>query len=441
MKHYIPSTINLDDCVRQSNTDMVTNFDIHNLTLILHFITTGYNNSDYANGFTLLNSTILQSRIHNYREYLEYGLKTGLIETDNQYIIGKKSKGYRIAKQFQSIDLQRINCSKKNGRDNNSYKVGGLTYSHLTRYLKPNLDILYWEAKADIKNDYFLKLDNPHLREYDKNGRQKDPYLQYTAAYYNVEQIASGDLRFHVDTNVRRLHSNITNLPSRLRKYLRYDGQTLVSIDLKNAQPYLSIILLTINFWEEILNNPKKWKNIFYFLNKPYLYSSIMLVKSAVSQAGTDLYRFVAEVANGTFYESFANNLNTFLGYDITDYKALKSTIFTVLFTNNRYFGQDGAAPKRVFKSIYPSVYKIFSAIKKKDHTLLPRLLQLLESFLFLQVITKRIFKERPNLPIFTIHDSIATTEGNEDYVKLVMQDELKRATGYTPTLKIEYWK
>ena len=38
------------------------------------------------------------------------------------------------------------------------------------------------------------------------------------------------------------------------------------------------------------------------------------------------------------------------------------------------------------------------------------------------------------------IHDSIATTQGNEDFVKRVLEEELLKATGYLPKLSTEVW-
>jgi hypothetical protein len=55
-------------------------------------------------------------------------------------------------------------------------------------------------------------------------------------------------------------------------------------------------------------------------------------------------------------------------------------------------------------------------------------------------VATKRIAKEQPRLPIFTIHGSIATTQGNEDYVKKVLEEELYKSIGYLPKLSTELW-
>ncbi len=44
-------------------------------------------------------------------------------------------------------------------------------------------------------------------------------------------------------------------------------------------------------------------------------------------------------------------------------------------------------------------------------------------------------------VPIFTIHDSIVTTKGNEDFVKRIMEEELTRAIGVPPTLQVEEWR
>ena len=59
-----------------------------------------------------------------------------------------------------------------------------------------------------------------------------------------------------------------------------------------------------------------------------------------------------------------------------------------------------------------------------------------------LNVITKRIARERKNLPIFTIHDSIVTTdeEGNAAYIQKVMEEEFTKAIGFSPMFEIEHW-
>ena len=53
-----------------------------------------------------------------------------------------------------------------------------------------------------------------------------------------VEQIRSRDFRISVDP-YGRLHTNLTNLKREIRKHLRVDGQTLVNVDIGEAQPLL----------------------------------------------------------------------------------------------------------------------------------------------------------------------------------------------------------
>jgi hypothetical protein len=157
-------------------------------------------------------------------------------------------------------------------------------------------------------------------------------------------------------------------------------------------------------------------------------------------QSGSDLQRYKTLVEQGLFYEYLLEEIGKELGIGYSDRKKVKAAVFQVLFTDNRFLGQKEAKPKKVFKSLFPSVYELFALIKKSDKTNLPRLLQRLESYLMLLVITKRIARERPKLPVFTIHDSIVTTEGNADYVKQVMQHEMQMAIGIVPTLSVEYW-
>lgn len=53
---------------------------------------------------------------------------------------------------------------------------------------------------------------------------------------------------------------------------------------------------------------------------------------------------------------------------------------------------------------------------------------------------TPLLKEEYPNLPIYTIHDSIATTSGNERIVETIMIEELTKHIGIPPTLKFDLW-
>jgi hypothetical protein len=97
--------------------------------------------------------------------------------------------------------------------------------------------------------------------------------------------------------------------------------------------------------------------------------------------------------------------------------------------------------PKRLFKKIFPSVSKVLEDYKYGDNRFLAILLQQIESTLILKHIVPRIASERPDLPIFTIHDSVVTLAGDEGYVEQVMREEIMRLTGLKPKFGIERWE
>lgn len=95
----------------------------------------------------------------------------------------------------------------------------------------------------------------------------------------------------------------------------------------------------------------------------------------------------------------------------------------------------------QVFCQKFPSIARVFAYIKKDNHRNLAIILQRIESFLLLQLVCGRISKERPDVPLFTIHDNIVTTVGNETYVQSIMESELTKVMGAAPTFSIEYWQ
>ena len=65
-------------------------------------------------------------------------------------------------------------------------------------------------------------------------------------------------------------------------------------------------------------------------------------------------------------------------------------------------------------------------------------ILQRIESEIMIQNVCKRISLEHPALPIFTIHDSVLTTDGNQEYVAKIIKEEAFKITGLKVSLGIE---
>jgi hypothetical protein len=263
---------------------------------------------------------------------------------------------------------------------------------------------------------------------------------------------------------------------SSLRNFLSYQGSPLVSIDVKNSQPYLLCLLLQPSFWasekivrptaipikKKVSEKIKNKKVILHSLSSlcintttileynkhPYLnidslsldnsidYFMLVEIKSILEKSRFGEY--IEKATTGKLYESLQEGFEQVLGYAMTDRKELKTAVFQVLFTPNNFIGQEHAAPKRIFKQRYPEVYAVCNAIKKKDSKLLPKLLQQLESHIILNVVAKRLQKEYPKVPIFTVHDSIMTVPEHADLVAQIMEAELTRCVGFAPTLSRE---
>lgn len=160
------------------------------------------------------------------------------------------------------------------------------------------------------------------------------------------------------------------------------------------------------------------------------------MVKFDEEKVLSEIEHYKKLTSDGSLYEYLKDEFSVVLGSAFKNKRVVKSIIFTVFFTDNRY--QDEV--KQLFKKLFPVVTKMFSIIKRKDRTILPRLLQSIEAYLFLQVITKQVAKINPRIPLYTIHDSIVTTERYVPIVKKVMRDVLIRYVGVVPTFSEEPW-
>lgn len=450
---FIPENLDTELLITLNPPKSITKFSIDRLHYLLSlFNSIPANNKDLeiVDDWIPFYTPLLRRVVPNYKAYLEYLQVVEVIKCNNHYRDGK-SKCYKLLPKYQTF-LKAVVITnrtvkghlKKENRLLPSFKK---KYYYLVKWFNEGLQMEASVALEFIKQDYQRKQANPDLRDYDKQkNKYKKPLVQYNRAFLNIDEILNGRFRCQVDTNVSRFHSSLTNMRSTLRHCLTYEGKELVSIDIKNSQPYLSTLLLNPLFWNakegQVKLNIKNIRNnnINKVFNIEDYNSYIMYLKSNETHACIDIQQYLEAVTQGQFYELFMEELSDQLGDAFSDRGTVKTSLFQVLYSSNRFIGQKDAAPKRVFKDLYPTVYKLFKLIKKKDKSNLPCLLQMIESHLMINVISKRIAKERPDLPIFTIHDSIATIKGEEDYISQVVEKELFKAIGYMPKLKVEPW-
>jgi hypothetical protein len=95
---------------------------------------------------------------------------------------------------------------------------------------------------------------------------------------------------------------------------------------------------------------------------------------------------------------------------------------------------------KKLFKTTYPDIYDIFAQVNRKESNVLAILLQNIESEIIIENVCPYISKYLPDCPIYTIHDSIATTEKHIETVSDILKYICFQYAGAVPTLKIQPW-
>lgn len=435
-------------------------------------------------GYIELFSNDLQSNLaHNYKDYLEYFKKHGIIDQARQR--------YRKSNPKANIKgicfAYRLNFTYENDQDIRLIPILGEVYKRRRRPLikaklaeekiifqkYPNLTKWFELIELDvagckrwIESNPEYKLPMGGIRGYKEGEAQ--PQLKKIRLLYSIEKIYKREFRFKIDDKVGRFHSNLTILKREARNFLSWKGQQLVSVDIKNSQPLLSLMLFDKGWYSnrcDLLNLSQfpSIKNPIITRTNPIGTIDLIPPKSPFkflsynmseefSQDSyyQDINNYKEIVNSGAFYQRIHQEV--FKDKKPFNKEKIKEMIFLVFYSDNRFIHQDGswkdpktkkrpnAESKRLFEAAFPTVAEVFKAFKKNDNSNLPRLLQQIESTSILKNIVPRIASERPDLAIFTIHDSVVTTVGNEAYVEHIMREEIQRLTGLEPKFGIEYW-
>jgi hypothetical protein len=269
----------------------------------------------------------------------------------------------------------------------------------------------------------------------------------------NMERIVEGNYFSSVDDTGKRLHTNLTNLKKQLRNFLTYKGEQLVSIDIKNSQPYLSIALFNKEFWTPIkdgkvgaLKLEKIGKEIYREIRKEKRrYNEIItLLDSPKSQSGKGFQgsRYSYLVVSGQMYEFLQERwLNLFGDYKYQSRQEVKKVVLKALYHNPLHKGSKNYHDVRDFERLFPEVARLLDTIKLGEYQRPSHILQRVESYLVLDVICSKVASLNENVPLFTIHDSIVTTLSYKDKVRDVMKSVLSETMGVAPILAVELFE
>jgi hypothetical protein len=352
-------------------------------------------------------------------KYLNALIDLGIVERSGHYTPGQVAYKYSFTPDYDS-----------------RYTTSSLTNAKLIRRIETAFASFTREAAKSIRGRSeqvrFLKMlsIDPGFMNFINENYTADCDA-YNRVLASATRIINGDIFYSIDSTSGRFHSNVTNCPKGFRPYLQVNGKSLVNIDVKNCQPYLSTLILT---------DPLKASA--YAENPAF---AMVLQTLKVSQA-EDVKNYISLVINGTFYEYL---MTEFAGEGLhLDRSETKRQVLRILFARNRSpKDETNRKARSVFKLRFPTVHRIFSKVRGSERgdkfTSFKRfaiLLQRMESYLMLDVVLKRIYRELPDVIAITIHDSIMTgvMTNNVEAVKNILIEELTYFVGFRPNVSIE---
>lgn len=414
----------------------------------------------YLWGFIPMDSQRLKKKDSNYSKYFEYFVQIGILQ-DKGYSKGRTCKRYRY--NYENINLEGVECL--------DFSIFEMT----DKFLVKNL------LKETVSNE-----DCPHLSKWFDDGlfldfdRLNDDlqsefcYNKYSLGYTKLNQaIAKAHSYWYTALMFReqcyrisrnpdsdnRLHTNLTNMPSKFRPYLTYNGENIQSLDIKNSQPYFMVLVL------------ESWSNskIIEIMSRVFGSSNIGTIQQKLQQI-TSSKAFQEEftplkqaVLAGKFYE-FLMPLFTdihpdydgvfrksFYDSDIGKVKVyefetkrdlMKKLTLQILYTPLKKPSKEYLIFKQNFHLLCKCIEVFKTTSSKKDSfKLFPKLLQHVESDCVIDTITKQIAETNPDMPLWTIHDSFCTTQSWFPVLESMVHELfLSYSQGVSPSFNPDLW-
>lgn len=321
-------------------------------------------------------------------------IEAGVIECDNKYYKGKKCTWYRLAPAYRRMPLvAQIFVNQKLGKQANQscrVQVENPVHEHLWKWLN--------EVRFDAYSAFAT------LAKGQRNvGRQ----------WYALHMLSTGRLFFCTDHKTGRVFTNITNLLTKFRQYLSFNGSDLVNIDVRNSQPLI--------FSVQLLDFYKKEHNI-----KPHpIHMGVQF--NPLKHIPHDVRLFIRLCQKGLLYDYMIKK------WDVRQKKQqFKRSFFANIFFSE---AERSTRHNELFAATFPNVWEFIQNAKEHNNRDFPLSMQKQEADIIISGVCGILATEPyRHIPILTIHDSIMTTPEFAPVVRSIMLDQF-RAKGITPTL------
>ncbi|KPH14982.1 hypothetical protein [Chryseobacterium sp. ERMR1:04] len=413
----------------------------------------------YQDGFIPMDSQRLKKKDSSYSKYFEYFVQIGILDKKN-HSKGRFCKRYRY--NFANVKLEGTECL--------DFSIFEMT----DKFLVKNL------LREDIGNDcpYLSKwFDNGLFLDVDRLNDDLSSdfcYNKYSLSYTRLNPIMAKAYSYWYTALMfreqcfsisrdpdsdNRLHTNLTNMPSKFRPYLTYYGENIQSLDIKNSQPYFMVLVLeslSNSKIIEIISKVFGSDNIGTMLQKLQQITSskafqeeFIPLKKAVLTG--EFYEFLMPLFpdikpdhDGVFRKKFYNSDTG--KAEVKDFPTkrdlMKKLTLQILYTPLKKPSKEYL----IFKQYFPLLCECIEIFKttsdeKDSFKLFPKLLQQVESDCVIDTITKQIAEMNPDMPLWTIHDSFCTTQSWFPILESMVQELfLSYSQGVLPSFKSELW-
>jgi hypothetical protein len=351
-------------------------------------------------GFVPLNAATLRPYFPNnyiYKNIRDALIDNGSILSDNRYIKDEKSIGYKLGPGLNEMPHRRIAVTNpllaRKLKDRRERMLTGVQpdvhgYHRRERMMtgvQPEVRGYLQRCLFEIEIDYEAALDTLLRGDHEPSDE--------TA----IQMIQDKEFFLHV-CEFGRVHTNLTNLKSAMRRFLTLRGQPLVNLDIRNSQPLFFGVLLRERYRSASMPD--------------------------------DVRRYLELVQAGRFYDHLM---------DASQIPAAERARFKREFFGRVFFCKNDPVHEaaRLFGAEFPNVYRVIREMKEADYRALAHALQRAESSLMIGGVAARMMREMPDAWIATVHDSVVTTTNQADSVLAIMKEEFAKV-GLNPTINQE---